>query len=58
MGLIPDVIGFFNWPNPPSLTTGLELTQPLAEISTKNLSGSEGQPAFRAHNFSTLCELI
>jgi hypothetical protein len=39
-GLIPDeVIGFFNWPNPSSLTMAMESTQPLTEMSTRNLSG-------------------
>jgi hypothetical protein len=37
-GSIPDVIiGFFNWPNPSGHTTALGLTQPLTEMSTRNL---------------------
>jgi hypothetical protein len=39
-GLIPDeVIGFFNWPNPSSATMVLASTQPLTEMSTRNLPG-------------------
>jgi hypothetical protein len=32
-GSIPDeIIGFFNWPNPSSLTVALGSTQPLTEM--------------------------
>jgi hypothetical protein len=34
---IPDIIGFLSWPNRPSCTMALESTQPLTEISTRNL---------------------
>jgi hypothetical protein len=45
-GSIPDeVIGFFNWPTPSSRTMTLESTQPLTEMSTKNLSGGKRRPA-------------
>jgi hypothetical protein len=37
-GSIPDgVIGFFNWPNPSSRTMARGSTQPLTEMSTRNL---------------------
>jgi hypothetical protein len=37
---IPDeVIWFFNWPNPSSRTMTLGSTQPLTEMSTRNLPG-------------------
>jgi hypothetical protein len=39
-GSIPDeVIWFFNWPVLSSRTMALELTQPLTEMSTRNLPG-------------------
>jgi hypothetical protein len=38
-GFDSDVIGFFNLPNPPSRTMGLESTQPLTETSTRNFPG-------------------
>jgi hypothetical protein len=38
-------LDFFNWPNPSSRTMALELTQPLTEMSTRNLPGGKGQPA-------------
>jgi hypothetical protein len=37
-GLIPsEVVGFFNWRNPSSCTMALGLTQPLTEMSIRNL---------------------
>jgi hypothetical protein len=40
---IPDeVIGFFNWSNPFSRTMALGSTQPLIEMSTRNLPGNKG----------------
>ena len=37
--LIPDgVIGIFHWHSPSSRTMALELTQPLTEMSTRNIS--------------------
>jgi hypothetical protein len=37
---IPDeVTGFLNWPNPSSRTMALRSTQPLTEMSTRNLPG-------------------
>jgi hypothetical protein len=38
----PDVMGFFNWPDPASRTIALGSTQPLTEMSTRNLSGGQG----------------
>jgi hypothetical protein len=32
-------LNFFNWPNPSSRTTALGLTEPLTEMSTRNLPG-------------------
>jgi hypothetical protein len=37
-----DVIGYFNGPNPLSCTISVGETQPLIELSTRNLSGSRG----------------
>jgi hypothetical protein len=36
----------------------LRLTQPLTEMSTKNLSGSKGRTASKADNLTTICEPI
>jgi hypothetical protein len=56
---IPDeVIGFYVWPNPSSLTMDLGSTQRLTEMSTRNLPGGEGRPAHKADNLSAICDLI
>jgi hypothetical protein len=34
-----EVTGFFNWPNPSNRTTALGSTQPLTEMSIRNLPG-------------------
>jgi hypothetical protein len=58
-GSIPDeVIEFFNLPNPSSRTMGLGSTQPLSEMSTRNLPGRKGQPARKVDNFTDICEPI
>jgi hypothetical protein len=33
-------------------------TQPLTEMSTRNLPGGKGRPARKADNFTAICELI
>jgi hypothetical protein len=40
-----ELIGFFNLPNPSSRAMALVSTQPLTEISTRNLSGDKGRQA-------------
>jgi hypothetical protein len=58
-GSIPDeVTGFFNWPNSSSRTMALGSTQPLTEMSTRNLPGGEGQPARGADSLTAICEQI
>jgi hypothetical protein len=36
-GLSPDEVDFFNLPNPSSCTMALGLTQPVTEMSTRNI---------------------
>jgi hypothetical protein len=57
-GSIPDVIGFFNVPNPSSRTVDLDSTQPLTELITRNLPGGKGWSAHKADNLTAICELI
>jgi hypothetical protein len=45
---IPDVTGFFNWPNPSSRTMTLGSTQPLTEMSTRNLPRAKERPERKA----------
>jgi hypothetical protein len=58
-GSIPDeVTGFFNWPNPSSRTMALGSTQPLTEMSTRNLPRGKGRPARKVDNLTAICEPI
>jgi hypothetical protein len=52
------VFGIFNGPNFSSRTMVLELTQPLIEISTRNLPEDKAQPASKAENLYAICEPI
>jgi hypothetical protein len=52
---IPDeVIEFFSLPNPSSSTMALGSTQPLTEMSTRNLPGGKGWPARKADNLTII----
>jgi hypothetical protein len=42
--------------NPSSHTMALESTQPLTEISTRNLPGGKKRPARGADNLAAVCE--
>jgi hypothetical protein len=58
-GSIPDlVIGFYNWPNPSSCIMVQRSTQPLTEMSTRNLYGGKDRPARKADNLTAICEPI
>jgi hypothetical protein len=52
-----EVIAFFNSPNPSSRTVALGSTQPLTEMSTRNLPGGKGRPARKGDNHTAICEL-
>jgi hypothetical protein len=51
----PDEVNFFNLPNLSSHTMALGLTQPLTEMSTRNLPGGKKQPAHMADNLAAIC---
>jgi hypothetical protein len=53
---VPDGVNFFNLPNPSSRTMALGSTQPLTEMSTRNLPGSKKRPARRDDNFAAIYE--
>jgi hypothetical protein len=59
-GSIPDEIidFFFNLPNPSSRTVSLGSTQPLIEMSTRNLPGGKGRAARKVHSLTAICEPI
>jgi hypothetical protein len=48
----------FNLPNPSSRITALGSTQPLIDMSTRNLRGGKGRPAGKADNFTAIFESI
>jgi hypothetical protein len=58
VGSSPDEVDFFNLPNPSNRTMALGSTQPLTEMSTRNLPGGKGRPACRADNLTAICEPI
>jgi hypothetical protein len=51
---VPDEVDFFNLPNPSSCTMALGSTQPLTEMSTRNLPGGKKRPARRADNLAAI----
>jgi hypothetical protein len=53
---VPDEVDFFNLPNPSSRTMALGSTQPLTEMSTRNLPGGKKRPAHRADNLAAIYE--
>jgi hypothetical protein len=55
---VPDEVDFFNLPNPSGRTIVLGLTQPLTELSTRNLPSGKKRPARRADNLAAICEPI
>jgi hypothetical protein len=57
-GSSPDEVDFFNWPNPSSRTMALGSTQPVTEMSTRNLPVVKGRPARKADNLTAICEPI
>jgi hypothetical protein len=58
-GSIPDeVTVIFNLPNPSSRTVALGATQPLTEMSTRDLPGGKGWPAYKTDDFTAICEPI
>jgi hypothetical protein len=52
---VQNEMDFFNSPNPSSRTMALGSTQPLTEMSTRNLPGGKKRPARRANNLAAIC---
>jgi hypothetical protein len=52
------VTGFINLPDPSSGTMALMCTQPLREMSTRDLPRGKGRPARKADNLTSICEPI
>jgi hypothetical protein len=49
---------FFDLPNPSSRTMALGSTDPLTEMNTTNLPGSELRPGREGDNLTTICQPI
>jgi hypothetical protein len=47
---------FSNWPNSSSRSMAPEPTQPVIEMSTRNLPGGKGRPSRKADNLTAICE--
>jgi hypothetical protein len=58
VGSSPDEVEFFSLPNPSTRTMALGSTQPLTEVSTRNLPGRKKRPARKADNLTAICEPI
>jgi hypothetical protein len=56
--IFDEVIGFFNRPNLSRRTMALGSTQPLTEMSTRNLPGGKGRPVLKADNLTVIYEPI
>jgi hypothetical protein len=55
---VPDEVDSSNWPNHSSRTMVLVSTQPLTEMSTRNLPAGKKRSAPRADNLAAICEPI
>jgi hypothetical protein len=53
---IPDEVDIFNLPDSCSSAMALGSTQPLTEMSTRNLPGGKKRPALRADKLAAICE--
>jgi hypothetical protein len=53
---VSDEVDFFNLPTTSNCTMALGSTQPLTEMSTRNLPGGKKRPARRADNLAAICE--
>jgi hypothetical protein len=51
-------LDIFDLFNPSSRTMALGSTQPLTEMSTRNLPGGKGRPASKSDNLIVICEPI
>jgi hypothetical protein len=50
--------GVFSWPNPSNRIMALGLTQPLTEMSTRNLLGGKERPVRKADNLTAIWDPI
>jgi hypothetical protein len=53
---VPGEVDFFNLPNASRRTVALVSTQPLTEMSTRNLPGGKEWRACKADSLAAICE--
>jgi hypothetical protein len=53
-----EVTGFMNGLDPSNLTMDFGSTQPITELSTRELPGGKGRLARKADDFNSICEPI
>jgi hypothetical protein len=56
MGIVPDEVELFNLPDPSSRIMALGSTQPLTEMSTRNLPRVKKWPVHRVDNLAAIYE--
>jgi hypothetical protein len=56
--ILDEVNAFFNFPNPSSHNMALGFTQPLTEISTRNLPVAKALSARKADNLTAFCDPV
>jgi hypothetical protein len=57
-GSCPNEVDVFNLPKSFSRTMALGSTQPLSEMSTRNILGGKGWPGLKADKLTAICEPI
>jgi hypothetical protein len=55
---IPDEVDFFNLSDPSNRTMALVSTQPLTEMSTRNIPGGKERSARKTDSLTAICEPI
>jgi hypothetical protein len=53
---VPGEVDFFSLSNPSSSTVALVSTQPLKELSTRNVLWGKERPAHQADNLTAICK--
>jgi hypothetical protein len=53
---VSDEVDFFNLSNPSSRTMALDSTQPITELSTRNVPGGKKRPARRVDKLAAIYE--
>jgi hypothetical protein len=55
---VPDEMEIFHLPNPSGRTTALGSTQPLTEMTTRNIPRGKKRPALKADNLAECLNIV